>query len=173
MAEIFAVLTRLNREHGTTIIIVEHWVDELADKVSRVVMMDRGAIVFDGAPRAAFSSWRVVHSEEAAIVPTANWFTQVSESPAGLNWNSHADAIAQDGDDMKRGNAYQFRVGKSAFHRLDPVSKLIWLLGVSLLAFGAYIGWIQIVISIVVLATALILARCARRHRRRFRQGRS
>jgi energy-coupling factor transport system ATP-binding protein len=79
MAEVFSVLARLNREHGTTIIMVEHRVDELADKVSRVVMMDRGTIVFDGSPRAAFSSRRVVHSEEAGVVPTASWFPQVAE----------------------------------------------------------------------------------------------
>ncbi len=60
---------------------------------------------------------------------------------------------------MTRGNVFQFRAGKSVFHRLDPMSKLTWLLGVSLLAFGAYIAWIQIVISLVVLATALFLAR--------------
>jgi energy-coupling factor transporter ATP-binding protein EcfA2 len=58
MAEIFAVLARLNREAGTTIVLVEHRVDELADRVSRVVMMDRGAIVFDGPPREAFTQRR-------------------------------------------------------------------------------------------------------------------
>jgi energy-coupling factor transport system ATP-binding protein len=79
MAEVFAVLARLNREYGTTIVMVEHRVDELADKVSRVVMMDQGAIVFDGSPRGAFSARRVVHSEEANVVPTASWFPQVSE----------------------------------------------------------------------------------------------
>ncbi|MBB3458154.1 energy-coupling factor transport system ATP-binding protein [Rhizobium sp. BK313] len=85
MAEVFSVLARLNREHGTTIIMVEHRVDELADKVSRVVMMDRGTIVFDGAPRAAFSSRRVVHSEEAGVVPTASWFPQVAEFAMALS----------------------------------------------------------------------------------------
>jgi energy-coupling factor transport system ATP-binding protein len=79
MAEVFAVLARLNRQYGTTIVMVEHRVDELADKVSRVVMMDQGAIVFDGSPRAAFSARRVAHCEEADVVPTASWFPQVSE----------------------------------------------------------------------------------------------
>ncbi len=59
---------------------------------------------------------------------------------------------------MKRSNAFQFRAGSSLFHRLDPLSKLAWLVGVSLLAFGAYIAWIQIIISLTVLATALFLA---------------
>ena len=79
MAEVFAVLSRLNREYGTTIVMVEHRVDELADKVSRVVMMDQGTIIFDGSPREAFSARRVVHSEEAGVVPTASWFPQVAE----------------------------------------------------------------------------------------------
>jgi energy-coupling factor transport system ATP-binding protein len=79
MAEVFAVLARLNQEHGTTIVMVEHRVDELADKVTRVVMMDRGTVVFDGPPRPAFSSRRVIHSEEADVIPTASWFPQVCE----------------------------------------------------------------------------------------------
>jgi energy-coupling factor transport system ATP-binding protein len=79
MAEVFAVLERLNKEFGVTILMVEHRVDELADKVSRVIMMDQGRILFDGAPRAAFSRRREAHSEETEIVPTSAWFPQVSE----------------------------------------------------------------------------------------------
>jgi len=60
---------------------------------------------------------------------------------------------------VNRRNAFQFKAGNSIFHRLDPMSKLVWLFGVSLLAFGAYIAWIQIVITVAVLGTALFLAR--------------
>jgi energy-coupling factor transport system ATP-binding protein len=79
MAEVFAVLARLNRDHGTTIVMVEHRVDELADKVSRVIMMDQGAITFDGPPRVAFSMRRVVQSGDGEVVAAASWFPQVSE----------------------------------------------------------------------------------------------
>jgi energy-coupling factor transport system ATP-binding protein len=78
MAEVFAVLARLNRYEGTTIVMVEHRVDELAGKVSRVIMMDQGAIAFDGPPRTAFSTRRSVRSEADAVA-TASWFPQVSE----------------------------------------------------------------------------------------------
>jgi energy-coupling factor transport system permease protein len=60
---------------------------------------------------------------------------------------------------MKRSNVFQFRAGRSVFHGLDPLSKLAWLVAISLLAFGAYIGWIQAVITLIVVATALFLAR--------------
>ena len=79
MAEVFAVLHRLNRRFNTTIVMVEHRVDELADRVSRVIMMDRGTVVFDGRPRAAFARRREGHSEEAETIATSAWFPQVSE----------------------------------------------------------------------------------------------
>ncbi|MDB5515983.1 MAG: transporter ATP-binding protein [Tardiphaga sp.] len=79
MAEVFAVLHRLNREFNTTIVMVELRVDELADRVSRVIMMDRGRVVFDGRPRAAFARRREGHSEEAETVAASAWFPQVSE----------------------------------------------------------------------------------------------
>jgi energy-coupling factor transport system permease protein len=60
---------------------------------------------------------------------------------------------------VKSKNTFQFRAGRSLFHRLDPLSKFAWLIGISLLAFGAYIAWIQITIAVVVVLTALLLAR--------------
>ncbi len=84
MAEVFAVLERLKREAGTTIVIVEHRVDELADRVSRVVMMDQGAIAFDGTPRDAFSRRRAARSEDAAAVPVSAWFPQAAEFALAL-----------------------------------------------------------------------------------------
>ena len=54
---------------------------------------------------------------------------------------------------------FRFRAGASYLHRLDPLAKFVWLLSVSLLAFGAYIAWIQIAIAVAVLATAIVLGR--------------
>jgi energy-coupling factor transporter ATP-binding protein EcfA2 len=85
MAEIFAVLAKLNREAGTTIVVVEHRVDELADRVSRVVMMDRGTVVFDGAPREAFARRREAASEEATAIPLGAWFPQAAEFAIALS----------------------------------------------------------------------------------------
>ena len=60
---------------------------------------------------------------------------------------------------MKRSAVFQFRSGNSFFHRLDPLTKLVWLVGVSLMAFGAYIGAVQVAITLAVFLTALVLAR--------------
>src|SRR5580692_3873914 len=60
---------------------------------------------------------------------------------------------------MSRSTVFQFRARDSIFHRADPLTKFAWMLTISLLAFGAYIAWIQIAITVMVLATALLLAR--------------
>jgi energy-coupling factor transporter ATP-binding protein EcfA2 len=79
MREVFAVLDRLRTELGTTIVLVEHRVDELADRVSRVVMMEAGRIVFDGAPREAFARRRSGTSGDAKVQSSGAWFPQLAE----------------------------------------------------------------------------------------------
>lgn len=84
MAEVFVLLHALFKA-GTTIVMVEHRVDELADRVSRVVMMDRGRVTFDGSPRSAFSQPRAALSEEGQVVPVSAWFPQASEFALALS----------------------------------------------------------------------------------------
>jgi energy-coupling factor transport system permease protein len=56
---------------------------------------------------------------------------------------------------MARATVFRFQSGNSVFHRLDPLTKFAWVLSISFLAFGAYIAWIQMVITAVVLITAV------------------
>jgi energy-coupling factor transport system ATP-binding protein len=93
MKEVFALLKALHRA-GTTIVMVEHRVDELADHISRVIMMDRGAIIFDGLPRAAFAQPRAARSEEGANVPVGAWYPQVSEFALALAAACHLSLAA-------------------------------------------------------------------------------
>ena len=76
MREVFAVLDKLNRTFGTTIVMVEHRVDELADLVSRVVTMEAGRITFDGLPREAFSRRTTAAADH---VSASAWFPQLAE----------------------------------------------------------------------------------------------
>ncbi len=60
--ELLNIITRLNKELKITIILVEHRLEMLLDKVSRLILMDKGKIVVDGPPR------DVVLSPEMKIV---------------------------------------------------------------------------------------------------------
>ncbi len=46
--DLLATLTRLNRDEGVTIIVIEHRLGEVAQRASRTVIMDQGHIVADG-----------------------------------------------------------------------------------------------------------------------------
>lgn len=63
-------LYRLNRETGVTVIICEHRAEELFALSDRILMMDKGRIVFDGAPREV-AAQIAADSPFAACLPTA------------------------------------------------------------------------------------------------------
>ncbi len=52
--EVMETIRRLNREKGITIVLITHYMDE-AVQADRVVVMDSGQILTDGAPRRVFS----------------------------------------------------------------------------------------------------------------------
>ena len=52
--EVMAVIKRMNREYGITIVLITHYMDEAA-QCSRVVVMDKGSVILDDTPRVVFS----------------------------------------------------------------------------------------------------------------------
>lgn len=52
--EVLLTIRRLNREYGITVVLITHYMDEAA-QCDRVVVMDGGEILLDGAPREVFS----------------------------------------------------------------------------------------------------------------------
>ena len=53
-AEVLKTLRQLNQEHGITIALITHYMDEAA-RCDRVVVGDRGRLLMDGKPREVFS----------------------------------------------------------------------------------------------------------------------
>ncbi len=52
---LMAALARLHREHGVTIILIEHRLAAAAPLATRVILMDEGRVVADGLPRAVLT----------------------------------------------------------------------------------------------------------------------
>ena len=53
--EILGLIKKLHEEAGTTIVMVSHSMDDVASLAERVIVMNHGEIVMDGAPRDVFS----------------------------------------------------------------------------------------------------------------------
>jgi len=58
--EVLETVVRLNREHGLTIILITHFMDEAA-AAHRVLVMDRGQIVMEDVPRQIFTQVEKLH----------------------------------------------------------------------------------------------------------------
>ena len=52
--EIMDTIEKLNREHGITVIMITHYMDEAA-RANRIIVLDDGEIIMDGTPAAIFS----------------------------------------------------------------------------------------------------------------------
>lgn len=52
--EFLLLLQRLNREDGTTILMISHNADALAENCSRILVLDEGCLLSDGTPQEVF-----------------------------------------------------------------------------------------------------------------------
>ena len=52
--EIFALLKKLHKERGITIVFVSHSMEDVAEYAGRVIVMNQGQIVLDGKPHKVF-----------------------------------------------------------------------------------------------------------------------
>src|SRR6185312_10238857 len=51
--ELLALVVRINRDRGATVVLAEHRTGRLFSEADRVVVMEVGRIAFDGSPTAA------------------------------------------------------------------------------------------------------------------------
>ena len=57
--EVLETIKRLNRENKITVVLITHYMDEAA-KADRIVVMDKGKLILDGAPREVFSNVELI-----------------------------------------------------------------------------------------------------------------
>ncbi|MBQ4050448.1 MAG: energy-coupling factor transporter ATPase [Oscillospiraceae bacterium] len=60
-SEVLKTIRRLNRDFGTTVVLITHYMDE-AVKADRVVVVDGGVILRDGTPKEVFSQVELLKS---------------------------------------------------------------------------------------------------------------
>ncbi len=100
--EVLNVLRTLNREHGWTIILVEHKIDEVVPWVDRVVLMDAGRVVVDAPPRRAFADltlWQRLGVSAPQVIQLAHALPDVFGQAIPLSVAEAYDAL--------RGTSYE------------------------------------------------------------------
>jgi len=59
--EVIDTIYRLNKEKGITILLITHYMEE-AENADRIIVMDKGEIVADGAPKEVFADVKTIKS---------------------------------------------------------------------------------------------------------------
>jgi energy-coupling factor transport system ATP-binding protein len=90
--EVFSIVTRLNRENKTTLVMVEQQVNLLAQFASRILVMDQGKIIADGSPEEVFSQIDTV-SAVGVQVPQVTQLCHAVSPQAGIRLNSHTSPV--------------------------------------------------------------------------------
>lgn len=56
--EILGLLLQMKKELGITIILVSHSMEDVAEYVDRIIVMNSGEVMFDGVPKEVFSHYK-------------------------------------------------------------------------------------------------------------------
>jgi energy-coupling factor transport system ATP-binding protein len=83
--EVLRVLRELNRKHGMTVVMVEHRVHEVADSVSRIVVMAEGRIELDTPISKAFSEIELFERFGLRVPETVELFVKLGLPQRPLN----------------------------------------------------------------------------------------
>lgn len=78
--EVFSIVHRLNQENNTTVIMVEHQVDLLAQFATRILAMDKGKIIADGSPEKIFAQVELLSSIDVQIPQVTQLFHELDHS---------------------------------------------------------------------------------------------
>lgn len=86
--EILDQIARLKREMGITVVLVSHSMEDIAKYVDRIIVMNRGSVLLDGAPREVFS-----HDQELeAVGLAAPQVTYIMQTLRARGMNVKTDA---------------------------------------------------------------------------------
>lgn len=77
--ELMGFAERLNREQGTTIILISHCMEDVADNASRVIVMDSGEIVLDGSPSYVFGKNELLSEIDLDVPEVTKLFMKLHE----------------------------------------------------------------------------------------------
>lgn len=91
--EILQLLRELHRERGITVILVSHSMEDVADYVERIIVMNQGSIMLDDIPREIFLHYRDLEAVGLAAPQVTYLMHELRER--GLAMDVGATTLAQ------------------------------------------------------------------------------
>lgn len=98
--EILELIKRLQKESGMTIILVSHSMEDVAEYVDRIIVMNRGEIMLDGIPREVFRHKKELEAVGLAIPQVGRIMQSLKER--GFDADTDATTIAEAAESIMR-----------------------------------------------------------------------
>lgn len=91
--DILTLIKRLHDEMGITVILVSHSMDDVADYVERIIVMNKGRVAFDDVPVNVFSHYKEL--EEIGLAAPQVTYVMQELAKAGFPVDSQATTMEQ------------------------------------------------------------------------------
>lgn len=91
--EILDLVARMHRERGITVILVSHSMEDVAKYVERIIVMNRGSVMYDGTPREVFRHYKELETVGLAAPQVTYLMNELKVH--GLQVNTDATTIAE------------------------------------------------------------------------------
>ena len=91
--DILNLISKLHKEMGITIILVSHSMDDVADYVQRIIVMNKGRVAYDGEPKEVFKHYKEL--EEIGLAAPQVTYVMQELHGAGLNVEPEATTIEE------------------------------------------------------------------------------
>lgn len=91
--EILDLLARLHQTTGITIILVSHSMEDVAKYVDRIIVMNRGTVMYDASPKEVFSHYKEL--EEVGLAAPAVTYIMQELQKRGLPVRTDATTIEE------------------------------------------------------------------------------
>lgn len=98
--EILDLLKKLHEEKGITIILVSHSMEDVAKYVDRLIVMDKGKVMYDDSPVNVFKNYKELEQVGLAAPQVVYIMNNLKE--AGFNVNTEVSTIEEARDEILR-----------------------------------------------------------------------
>ena len=108
--EILQQIKKLQTETGLTILLVSHSMEDVAEYVDRIIVMNKGSVMYDDTPREVFKHYKELEQIGLAAPQVTYLMHELKEK--GLNVNTEATTVAE-----ARESLLEVLLGREPNHR--------------------------------------------------------
>ena len=96
--EILGLVARMHKELGITIILVSHSMEDVAKYVDRLIVMNQGEVMYDGAPKEVFPHYKELEAVGLAAPQVTYLMHELKEK--GLDVNVNATTVKEAAEEI-------------------------------------------------------------------------